>query len=168
MNLTKEETVHLENWPKADEKMDTGLVNNMVLARELAEKIHSERKKAEIPVRQALNSLTTTMTELAPELENLVKDEVNIKNIRWGKQKGKEVQVKLDTKITPELQEEAKARELIRKIQGERKKLGMNLTQVIVVTDTWIPENKEIAQKVKDKTLATSLKEGKFGVKKSS
>jgi isoleucyl-tRNA synthetase len=168
MNLTKEETVHLENWPKTDGKIDTELVNNMVLTRELAEKAHSERKKTEIPVRQALNSMTTTMTELSPELESLVKDEVNIKNIHWGKQEGGDLEVKLDTKITAELQEEAKARELIRKIQGERKKLGMNLTQKIVVTDIWIPKSKEITQKVKDRTLTTRLKEGEFGVKKSS
>lgn len=168
MNLTKKETVHLENWPKTDEKVDTELINNMVLARELAEKAHSERKKAEIPVRQALNSLTTTMTNLFPELETLVKNEVNIKNIHWGKQEGGELKVKLDTKITAELQEEAKAREFIRKIQGERKKLGMNLVQEIVVTNNWLPKSKEIAQKVKDKTLATSLEEGEFSIKKSS
>ena len=79
-----------------------------------------------------------------------------------------ELKVKLDTKLTPELQDEAKARELIRKIQGERKKLGMNLAQEIVVTNTWLPKSKEIAQKIKNKTLATALKEGKFSVTKAS
>jgi isoleucyl-tRNA synthetase len=168
VNLTKKESVHLESWPEVDGKIDTELIKDMVVARELAEKTHSERKKAEIPVRQPLNSLSTTTPELSSELAALVKDEVNIKNISWAKEGGDELKVKLDTKITAELQDEAKAREFIRKIQGERKKLGMNLTQEIVVTNTWLPKSKEIAQKIKNKTLATALKEGEFSVTEAS
>ncbi|MBU0572140.1 isoleucine--tRNA ligase [Patescibacteria group bacterium] len=168
MNLTKKESVHVEDWPDSDKNIDKELMNNMIVARELAEKAHSERKKAEIPVRQPLNSLTVSIPELSSELEALVKDEVNVKNISWAKTEGEELKVKLDTKVTKELEEEAKARELIRKIQGERKKLGMNLTQEIVVANTWIPKSKEVVQKVKNKTLATDLKEGKFSVTKAS
>jgi len=110
----------------------------------------------------------TTIPKLPLALEVLVKDEVNIKDINWAKKRGEELKVKLDTKLTPELQEEAKARELIRRIQGERKKLGMNLAQKIVVTNTWLPKGKEIVQKLKNKTLATALKEGEFSVTKAS
>ena len=168
VNLTREESVHLESWPEVDGKIDKELIKEMVAARDLAEKTHSERKKAGIPVRQPLNSLTTTIPELSTKFEALVKDEVNIKNINWVIKGGDELKVKLDTKITVELQEEAKARELIRKIQGERKKLGMNLAQEIVVANTWIPKSKEIARKVKNKTLAMVLKEGRFSVTKAS
>jgi isoleucyl-tRNA synthetase len=168
MNLTKKESVHLESWPEVDEEIDEKLIKEMVVARELAEKTHSERKKAEIPVRQPLSSLATTTPKLPLALEVLVKDEVNIKDISWAQKGGGELKVKLDTKITPELQDEAKARELIRKIQGERKKLGMNLTQEIVVTNTWLPKSKEIAQKIKNKTLAATLKEGEFSVTEAS
>ena len=168
VNLTKKESVHLENWPKTRDKIDVELTKNMVLARELAEKAHSERKKEEIPVRQPLNSLTTTIDKLPLELEVLVKEEVNIKNIKWAKGGNEDIKVALDTKITEELQEEAKARELIRKIQGERKKLGMNLAQEIDVSNPWIPLNEEVVQKVKNKTLATILKQGEFGITKAS
>ena len=44
----------------------------------------------------------------------MIKDEVNIREIKFVK--GGE-RVELDTKITPELEEESKARKLIRKIQ---------------------------------------------------
>jgi len=168
VNLTKKESVHLENWPEIREKADMELISNMIVARELAEKAHSERKKAEIPVKQPLNSLSTTTPKLPSELEDLVKDEVNIKNIEWLDNKEKGVEIKLDTEITKELEEEAKARELIRKIQGVRKKMNMSLTQEIKVFNPWVPEKNELLEKIKNKTLALILSEGEFSVTKSS
>jgi len=112
--------------------------------------------------------LSTTTPKLPSELEVLVKEEVNFKNIEWVDNKEKGVKVKLDTQITKELEEEAKARELIRKIQGERKKMSMSLMQEIEVFNPWVPEKKELLEKVKNKTLALTLSEGEFSVAKSS
>ncbi len=72
----------------------------------------------------------------------------------------------MDTKITPELEEEAKARDLIRKIQEERKNMGMNLTQKINVYTPWLPKNKDLVEKIKKKTLTEDLREGEFKVEK--
>ena len=44
----------------------------------------------------------------------------------------------------------------------------MSLEQEIVVQNPWIPKSKEVAQKVKNKTLASTLKLGEFSVKKAS
>ncbi len=167
-NLTKEESVHLVDWPQAEGKIDSKLIKEMTTLREVVERVHAERKEAKIPVRQPLSSFATNYSKPLPKLEALVKDEVNVKSIGWGKLKGKDLEVKLDTKITPELEEEAKARELIRKVQEERKKMKLNIDQKVKVTNSWLPQDKEVAQKVKDRILATTLEKGEFEVQKAS
>ena len=82
-------------------------------------------------------------------------------------EKGKELEVKLDTKITPKLEEEAKTRELVRKIQEERKNMGVILTQKIVVVNDWFPKDKKLTQWLQSKTLAIKLEKGGFKVKKA-
>ena len=115
-----------------------------------------------------LNSLVTVapFEPPSPELYGYLMDELNIK--RWSVTKGEVLNNILDTKITPDLEEEAKARELIRQIQEERKKLGTNLTQRINVTSPWLPGNKALIQKIKSKTLAEVLLEGPFKVAKAT
>jgi hypothetical protein len=88
-------------------------------------------------------------------------DEINAKNIIWGAKKDG-----FDTTMTPELEEESNSRELIRKIQEQRKGLGMNLTQKITVSNPWLPQDKKLVQRVKDKTLASNLIIGEFRVSK--
>ncbi|MGB6839177.1 MAG: class I tRNA ligase family protein, partial [Microgenomates group bacterium] len=167
-NLTKEESVHLADWPGTEGDVDKKLISDMQNARLLVEKAHAERKLAKIPVRQPLQSIEVMSPDkkLSKELLNLAEEELNLKEIKWIK--AKEVSVKLDIRITPALEEESKARELIRKVQGERKKLGMNLIQKVKVINPWIPESKNIVQKVKRKTLAISLKKGQFKITKAS
>ena len=157
-NLTKKNSVHLSDWPEAG-GIDGKLTQDMVVIRQVVEKAHSERKILKIPVRQPLLSLATTSAMPSKELAVLVKEEVNVKEVVWGQKKDK-----LDIKVTAELEEEAKARELIRNIQEERKRLGMNLTQKISVSTPWLPTNKELVQRVKSKTLAASLTMGEFKV----
>jgi len=106
------------------------------------------------------------LTKKPPEeLLSLAKEELNIKKINW--QEGKEFSVQLDARLTSELREEARARELIRKIQDERKSMGINLTQRIRVTSPWLPKSKEVIQKVVRKTLTKKLEKGKFKVSKA-
>lgn len=166
-NLTKEESVHLTDWPKAG-KVNEKLIIDMKIIREIVEDAHSIRKEKQIPVRQPLLSLSVEYPGSVPEktLHTYIKDEVNVKNISI--KKGSKLKSKLDTNITPELKEEAKARELIRNIQVERKNMGVNLTQKINVLSPWIPLSNTVIQKVKDKTLTENLAKGKFRVTKSS
>lgn len=166
-NLTKEQSVHLANWPSATilGDKDTAILGKMKTIREIVEKVHAERKKKKILVKQPLQSVKVynlNLREFDKEILELAKDELNIKEIIFIK--GKE-RVKLDTKITPELEEEMKARELVRQIQEERKKMGLNLSQKVSVTNPWVPSDKKIIQRLLKKAQVDKLQKGKFNVK---
>mgnify|MGYP002624401150 FL=1 len=166
-NLTKEKSVHLADWPRREFKVNEKLIEDMANMRMVVEEVHKERKTEGIPVRQPLASLTTKTPFAVPrDIKPLLLDEVNVK--KWNVTRGKTLESKLDTEITPELEEEAKARELIRKIQEERRDKGVELRDKVKVTSPWLPENKELLERVKTKTLATDLSQGKFKVTKTS
>lgn len=167
-NLTKEESVHLIEWPEIEYNVNDKLIAGMKKLRLIVEKVHSERKAKGIPVRQPLTSFATNSEELAKPLENILKDEVNVKDVKWNKLGKGELKTKLDTKITPELEEEAKTRELIRKVQQERKNMGMSLTQIIYLDNPWLPKSKEMTQYLKKVTLSKKLRKAKFSVRKAS
>ncbi|HEX8932329.1 MAG TPA: class I tRNA ligase family protein, partial [Patescibacteria group bacterium] len=164
-NLTNEESVHLSAWPSYtyEPEDNPDLVAEMILVRKIVEIALSQRKEAQIKVRQPLATLTITHEKVLPEaLAQLIKDEVNVKNI-------KEIQgdfsVELDTKtITAELQAEGDARGIVRMIQEERKKLGTSLDEKVDVTlETW-PE--EFADYIKKNALVHKLTKGKFALKR--
>jgi len=177
-NLTKTLSVHLANWPEkkqlvllqsllGEEIVMKKLLSQMVLVRGIVEKGHSLRKEKNIPVRQPLESITVfSNEEYDIRLLKLIEDELNVKKVIW--KSGKELKVKLDTKITPELLEEAKTRDLIRKIQEQRKNMGVSLNQKILVQNEWLPENLKLLEKVKKVTLAEKLEKGDFEIKLSS
>jgi len=60
---------------------------------------------------------------LKEEEKNIIKNQLNVKKVEF--QTGKELNVEFDTNITPELESEGYARELSRKVQDFRKKLGL-------------------------------------------
>ena len=165
-NLTKEESVHLGNWPKGKSHFDKKLLLDMENIRQVVEKVHAIRKDKNIPVRQPLKSLITKAPFSPPEnLKVLLMDEINVKE--WIVTKGKSLENTLDTTITNELREEAKTRELIRNVQLERRKKGMELAEKITLTVPWLPKSKALVQILKSKTLTNNLKIGKFKIAKS-
>lgn len=162
--LTNEESVHLASWPEYKESSDKELIENMKLIRSYAEKIHSTRKTENIPVRQPLLKATIKSDKVFDiDLENLLKEEVNVKEIYWDKTIKKDVL--LDTKIYPELLEEAKTRDLIRKIQAQRKEMGINLNQSVIIWSDWYPENSDLINRIKSTVIAIELRKGEFKVK---
>jgi isoleucyl-tRNA synthetase len=167
MNLTKGESVHLENWPRPAGRINPKLISDMESVRLVVEKVHSERKDKQIPVRQPLSSFKTSHKRLGKNLEQLIKDEVNVKKILWKKIKSDDLKVELDTEITPELEAEAKTRQLIREIQKERKKMGIKLDEEVKVANSWLPEEKELLEWIKKTTLSQDLQKGKFKVTKA-
>ncbi len=164
-NLTKDESVHLSDWPKPKSltEKDESLIGEMKTAREIVERAHSLRKDKSVSVKQPLGSFTTTSKKLADEIAKLIKDEINVKNIMWGAKAEK-----LDTKITKELEEEAKARDLVRKVQDERKKLGLTLSQKANVSAESLPKNKKLLDWILKKAQIENIKIGKFKVTKAS
>jgi len=164
-NLTKEESVHLAQWPhfvKAS-RGDAQLLEKMTRVREIVEKIHAARKQATVPVRQALKSYASDSEAVAKDFENLIKEETNIKNIVWGAKSNK-----LDTKIYPELEEEMKVRELVRKIQEKRKNTGLNLSQKVKVTNPWLPEDGKLKSWLMKKAQVEKLAQGEFNVENAT
>jgi len=158
-NLTNKESVHLQDWPKAG-RVDQKLLVGMEMVRRICELGHSARKIAGIKVRQPLKQLSINNYQLTinKEFEQLIKDELNVKEVGWVSGKD-ELTVKLDTKMTSELKAEGEARELVREIQVLRKKSGCKLDEKIVVyTPSW---PKEFEDDIKNKTLAEKVKQGK-------
>ena len=162
-NLTKEESVHLADWPqiKILSNKDIKILSEMQRVREVVEKAHAIRKEKQIPVRQPLNSFSTIQKPVSKNLEYLLKDEINVKKVVWNSKADK-----FDTKITRELEEESKARELMRKVQEERKNMGLNLTQKVDVANNWIPKDEKLKDRTMRKAQINILTLGEFNVKK--
>ena len=91
------------------------------------------------------------------EAIRLIKDELNIKKVKFVE--GGELEVALNVRLTPELEAEGEARELVREIQALRKRKGCRLDEKItVVVPAW---PKEFEDYIKQKTLALRIKKGK-------
>ncbi|KKP39778.1 MAG: isoleucyl-tRNA synthetase, isoleucyl-tRNA synthetase [Candidatus Peregrinibacteria bacterium GW2011_GWC2_33_13] len=85
-NLTGKESVHMENWPEADNKLiDLNLNEEIAIMRKIVELGHRCRANAKVKVRQPLNKLIVAL----PEFEkfhldvDVLKEELNIKNIEF-------------------------------------------------------------------------------------
>jgi isoleucyl-tRNA synthetase len=114
------ESVHLCDWPKVSKKLiNKELEKKMGKVREIVSLALQKRNEAGIGVRQPLQQLTINYKQLTEEFLELIKEEINVKEIVFGKT------IELDTKITPELKEQGIVREFIRQVQAERKKQGL-------------------------------------------
>ncbi len=141
-NLVDEESVHLQDYPKGDQSLlNNELIKEMAVVRKIAEVAHAKRKESNIKLRQPLAKLTYQLNDrLNPELEKILADELNVKKIEYQKSSSLEPEVQLDTNITPELQEEGEARELIRQIQKLRKEQNLTLADKTAVEAPSWPE----------------------------
>jgi len=170
-NLTHELSVHLADWPKEVPNLSEDqekLIAEMEKIREIVEKVHAKRKEAGIPVRQPLLKLEVKNYKLQNMgIEKTLLEEINVKEVKFSEGKG-DLEIELDEKITPELKEESDARDLIRKIQEERKRLNLNLTQKVDVKIEKLPTSNKLIQWMLKKAQISHLEEGVFTVKKAS
>ncbi|QQS61609.1 MAG: class I tRNA ligase family protein [Candidatus Moraniibacteriota bacterium] len=119
-NLTKKESVHLEDYPQTkDENIDEEVLQNMDLAREYISKGLQKRAEAGIEVRRPLASVTLPVIISSSQYKKIIKEELNVKKVIC-KEDEKCFDVELDTNITPELKLEGLARTIIRVIQEMR------------------------------------------------
>lgn len=119
-------SVHLEDWPKADARLiDEGLVQKMKKVRELATEALALRASVGIKVRQPLATLAIQTTSLKGESEllEILKDEVNVKEIIFDEKLMEEI--KLSTEISASLRQEGLLRELTRLVQNLRREAGL-------------------------------------------
>jgi isoleucyl-tRNA synthetase len=155
----KLDSVHLEMLPLVDNLLiDNQLEEQMTEARKAVEKAHALRKDNGLKVRQPLSSATITSTLKAPKpnLLEVIAKEINVKQVNWNQ--GKELEVSLDTQLTPELESEGEAREIIRSIQNARKKAGTSLNETVVVELPSWP--KDFESEIKQKVVASDLRVG--------
>ena len=158
-NLTKEESVHLTDWPKVSE-YDKERIKEMSHLRETIEKAHAVRRENEIPVRTPLSLAKVYSPEKKPSDEylQLFKYEVNVLDVFGSKKTS--LAVDLDVKISPELEEISRSRELIRSIQKERKEMELDLNQYTIVENPWLPEDNKNLERVQRKTLTKKITKG--------
>lgn len=156
-NLTDEESVHLAIWPEFSEKsIDNQLEDQMLQARKIVEIAHAKRKMEGVKLRQPLALLTVTAPlEFSAQVKKIIADEVNVKSVR--SEKG-ELAAELDFKTTDELIFEGQARDIVRKLQEERKKLGTAMDEKVNVTLVDWPVSQE--EYIKRHALVNSLVKG--------
>jgi isoleucyl-tRNA synthetase len=120
-------SVHLSDWPSVKEPDTTSriMLENMANARALITEGLAQRAEAGCKVRQPLSKATVSGLELSPDMQQIMADELNVKEVI--NQEGTEVKILVDTNLTEELEAEGLARDLIRFIQTARKKAGFNV-----------------------------------------
>jgi isoleucyl-tRNA synthetase len=127
----KSESVHLENYP-IPKSVPAKILDDMDAVRTLVTLGFDARQKAGIKVRQPLAQLSIPQHELGNEYLEILKDELNIKNILID-ENVKEGTVLLDIEVTPELKDEGEMRELVRRLQDMRKAKGFVPTDLIAI-----------------------------------
>lgn len=156
-NLTREESVHLADWPRMDEKnVDESLNQEMRQVRLLTTLGLKGRADLGIKVRQPL-AQAWIQSDLREELKEILKEELNVKTISINE---KVEVLKVDSTLTPELKLEGEAREIIRAIQEGRKKAGFNVEDRINLGYTGMDDvfvNAELRDLIAREVLATNV-----------
>lgn len=136
----KQESVHLADWPKAEnKKVDEKLERDFDVALRLIEIGLAERDKVKIGLKWPLaKAIIFTKESVSKQLQEIIARQLNVKLVDI--KKGKENKVELDTKMTPELEAEGYAREFSRNVQALRKKAGLQKGQLIDLNVACTPQ----------------------------
>ena len=165
-------SIHLTDFVANVEikNINTEIIKEMKEVREVVTLGLQARQKVGIPVRQPLNRLQVTGYKLQEEYEEIIKDELNVKEIKIIKGEAKSAQsgspdaseeafkekkVEIDTHITEELRLEGQYRELVRAIQDERKKKGLNPNDVVTLVISTNVNGQKLINKFKTELIKT-------------
>lgn len=148
----EEESVHLCDWPKADKKLiDKSLEEEMEIAFKMIELGLAQRDKAQIGLKWPLPFVSVCYFKaITSEVEEIVKNQLNVKKIEVMTGSGEEMKVELETTMTPELEAEGYAREISRNAQAFRKELGLEKKDLIELKIFTDDKFKKILEKQKD------------------
>ena len=141
-NDKDEVSVHLADWPKVNlSYKNEELLKQMDIVRNIATEALRLRQEKGVKIRQPLSELKIkkSSTSLDSSLLDLLKEEINVKNITFQEKVASEIE--LDTQITPALQKEGDLREFKHSIQMLRRKIGLipsdSITLHIQANDYW-------------------------------
>ena len=128
------ESVHLCDWPMAstsntDREETATLLADMALVRELASSALMMRQKANVKVRQPLKSFTAGTVPTDPKLIEILRDEINVKEVRM--QAG---EMTLDTELSEELILEGDFRAFMRALAEARKSEDLSPKDIVSIT----------------------------------
>jgi isoleucyl-tRNA synthetase len=158
-NLAEGRSAHLADFPVPDEEArDRALEEEMAQARAAVQAGLAKRDEARIKVRQPLPALTVTR-ELLPEVAAIVRDELNVKELRLG------AELALDTTITDELRVEGMARDAVRQVQDLRKRSGLRIEDRIRLrydgSPDWMQAFERFGDTIAAETLAVEMAPGR-------
>lgn len=175
-NLTGEESVHLADYPDESQFIwNSDLNAQMHRIRAVINLGLNLRVKSGIKVRQPLPFLYVVNMKTVEALDEIIKDELNVKEIRFfdaqsdvsdknvAWEKLGEIEVGLAITITPELELEGQAREIIRFIQETRKEAGFEVDDRIEVGYVGFESvfgNRELKAMIAKEVLAESMENG--------
>jgi isoleucyl-tRNA synthetase len=177
----EDKSVHLEKWPyyvstPEDNKLFLPILEQMELAKKIVEAGLAARDRVGIKIRQPLPYYSTDcgkdfklgegtdvfVTEPSNEFIQIVKEELNVLEIRFGKDE-------LGIELTEELRMDGVKRELVRSINAMRKNVGLTIQDKIIVywniaeADFTTPQVKkvmtELGKEIAKDVLAEEIRE---------
>lgn len=159
------ESVHLAPWSTLAPltAADREALSQMGEVRNVVSLALEQRAAAKIPVRQPLGRLALVSGggEFSEALLELIRDEVNVKDVARIAGLPEGFVVELDTTITPELREEGMVREMQRAIQVFRKEKEMRPNAAIGNIVLFVPEEYvPVAEKNKSELAAFGAIDG--------
>jgi len=125
-------SVHLQDWPQYQEEgIDEKLLNSMERVRHVVSLGLRERDRSGIGIRWPLRKAVVSGEGFSEEMNEIVKSELNVKSLEFkggeaGDTEATGISVELDTEMDEKLEAEGYAREISRKVQAFRKKLGLD------------------------------------------
>jgi len=172
--LGNAESVHLQNWLEAG-AVDEKLMKDMDLARQIVELGLAARDEAQVKVRQPLSLLEYSVKNLGQELETIIAEELNVRQVKFVETVSEQLVVKeyapvkigLNTELDESLKLEGTLRELTRQVNNLRKEQGLTISDKIkLVYNTSGAElnklfsNSELVEKLKQSTLCLAIESG--------
>ncbi|MFC1801975.1 GNAT family N-acetyltransferase [Patescibacteria group bacterium] len=150
------ESVHLESWSEYGE-LDQKLLEEMEEVRKTVSLGLEARAKEGVKVRQPLGLMKIKNEALkdSGKLLELIKDEVNVKEVSF--ESGLEEEVELDLNITEDLKQEGQYRDFLRNLQGLRKKAGLTPDDLVKLQVQTSEDGKALIQKFEENLKKTAL-----------